>query len=251
VTGMPYCIMVNVAKAPTDDLKVRQALQYAISQEQIVEALYSGVYGPSHNIFLPGTTGYDESLNAMYTYDPAKAGALLDEAGWAMDGDVRKKNGEELKLNFVNIANFGFDDISLLMQAQFQEVGITAEISAQSFPAVGETYNRGDHNLADFFYYSVDPFFMRALFACDQIESGFNWMHYCKPELDQMVRDGNATGDVATRQQIYAAAAKVVMEDAAVIPIYEQRAVFVGKNTIANLGFSINGYPYFQDVSVQ
>ncbi|MEA2530329.1 MAG: peptide/nickel transport system substrate-binding protein, partial [Thermomicrobiales bacterium] len=250
VTGMPYCIMVNAAKAPTDDLKVRQALQFATSQEQIVEALYQGVYEPSHNVFLPTTLGYDESLDAMYSYDPAKAAALLDEAGWVLDGDVRKKDGQELKLNFVNIANFGFDDISLLLQAQFQEIGIQAEISAESFPTVGETYNRGDHNLADFFYYAVDPYFMRALFNCDQIAAGFNWMHYCNPDLDALVQQGNSTGDAEQRAQIYAQAAKVAMEAAVVIPIYEQRAVFAGKTSIKDLLFSVNGMPYFHDVSL-
>jgi peptide/nickel transport system substrate-binding protein len=249
VTGMPYCIMVNATKAPTDDLKVRQALQYATNQEEIIAALYEGVYEPSHNIFLPPTTGYDETLDTMYQFNPEMAGQLLDEAGWVLNGDVREKNGEQLKLNFINIANFGFDDISLIMQAQFQAVGIQTEISAQSFPTVGQTYNNGDHNLADFFYYAPDPYFMRALFNCDQIATGFNWMHYCNPDLDTLVQQGNATGDVAERTRIYAEAAKIVMEAAVVIPIYEQRAVFAGKNDIAELFFTVNGTPVFHDVT--
>jgi peptide/nickel transport system substrate-binding protein len=250
VTGMPYCIMVNVAKPPTDDLKVRQALEFATNQEAIIDALYQGVYEASHNVFLPTTLGYDASLDAMYSYDPDKAKALLDEAGWTLNGDVREKNGQPLKLNFVNIANFGFDDISLLMQSQFQDVGIQTDISAQSFPAVGDTYNKGDHNLADFFYYAVDPYFMRALWACDQIQHGFNWMHYCNADLDKLVQEGNATADAATRGPIYAQASKIVMEDATVIPIYQQRAVFAGKKSIQDLSFSINGFPYFHDVSL-
>ena len=250
VTGMPYSIMVNAQKAPTDDLTVRQALQHAVSQEEIVEALYQGVYEPAHNIFLPPTLGYDPALDTMYPYDPERAKALLDEAGWTMNGDVREKDGQQLKLNFVNIANFGFDDISLVMQAQLQEVGIQSEISAQSFPTVGETYNKGDHHLADFFYYADDPYLMRALYACDQIESGFNWMHYCNPELDSLVQQGNATADPEQRRAIYAQAAKIVMEAAVVIPIYEQTAFFAGKQGIEGLFFSISGAPFFHDVSL-
>ena len=56
-----------------------------------------------------------------------------------LDGDVRKKDGQELKLKFINLADFGFDDISLIMQAQFQEVGIKTDITAESFPTVGDT----------------------------------------------------------------------------------------------------------------
>ncbi len=249
VSGMPYCIMVNVATAPTDDLKVRQALQYATNQQEIIDALFKGVYEPSHNIFLPATLGYDKSLDTMYTYDPAKAKALLDEAGWTLNGAVREKAGKPLKLNFVNIAGFGFDDIALVLQAQFADVGIQADISAQAFSAAAATYNSGAHNLADFFYYAVDPYFMRSLFSCDQIASGFNWMHYCDPALEKLTQDGNATGDNAKRDVIYAQAAKMVMEAAAVIPIYEQRAVFAAKKNVTGLSFSINGYPYFHDVS--
>ena len=170
-----------------------------------------------------------------------------------MDGDTRKKDGQELKLEFINLANFGFDDISLIMQSQFQDIGITTNISAQAFPAVNETLNKdtGGHNLTDFFYYAVDPFFMRALYACDQVGVGFNWMHYCNADLDKLVTDGNAVSDVAKRQEIYNQAATIVMNDAIVIPIYQQRAVFAAKNEIKGMNFSVNGYPYFQDVSVQ
>jgi peptide/nickel transport system substrate-binding protein len=253
VTGMPYCIMINVAHAPTDDLKVRQALNFATSQEQIIDALFKGVYEPSHSVFLPGTLGYDKSQDAIYSYDPDKAKSLLDEAGWVMDGDTRKKNGQELTLEFINLANFGFDDISLIMQSQFADVGIKTNISAQSFPAVGDTLNKGEgqHNLTDFFYYAVDPYFLRALYACDQVGVGFNWMHYCNADLDKLVQEGNATSDVAKRQQIYAQAGTMVMNDATIIPIYQQRAVFAAKSTIKGMSFSINGMPFFQDVSVQ
>lgn len=249
VTGMPYCIMVNVATAPTDDLAVRQALQYAVSQEQIVQALYEGVYEPAHNVFLPLTPGYDPSLDTMYSYDPDRASQILDEAGWVMNGDVREKDGQQLKLNFVNIADFGFDDIALVMQAQFAEVGIQADISAEAFAAAAATYNAGTHNLADFFYYAVDPYFMRSLWFCDQIESGFNWMHYCDADLETLVNEGNATADQEQRATIYQQAAKKVMEEATVIPIYKQRAVFAAKAGVSGLNFSVNGMPYFDDVT--
>jgi peptide/nickel transport system substrate-binding protein len=250
VSGLPYSIMVNVATTPTDDLAVRQALQYAVSQEQIVEALYQGVYEPAHQIFLPPTLGYDASLDAMYSYDPDKANQILDEAGWVKNGDVREKDGQQLKLNFVNIADFGFDDISLVIQAQLAEVGIQADISAEAFTAAAATYNAGMHNLADFFFYSVDPFFMRSLWFCDQIPTGFNWMHYCNEDFEALVKSGNATADPAERAGIYTQAARMVMEAATLIPIYQQRAVFAGKANIAGLSFSINGYPYFNDVTI-
>lgn len=250
VTGMPYNMMINVAKPPTDDVLVRQALNFATSQEQIVQALYEGVYEPASNIFLPLTLGYDPELNDLYPYDPARAEALLDEAGWVREGNRRVKDGQELRLNLINIADFGFDDIALILQAQFQEVGIQTDISAQAFPTVASTYNSGEHHLANFFYYAVDPFFMYSLWGCSQIETGFNWMHYCNEELEALVMAGNATADPDERAAIYAQASRQVMEEATNIPIYQQRVAFAGKASIEGLNFSINGYPYFHDVTI-
>ncbi|HLJ59620.1 MAG TPA: ABC transporter substrate-binding protein [bacterium] len=252
VTGMPYAIMVNVKRPPTDDLKVRQALEFATNQEAIIEALYKGIYQPAHNIFLPGTLSYDPSLDKMYQYNPARAKSLLDEAGWkAGPGGTRQKDGQPLRLQFINIANFGFDQISQLLQAQWQDVGIQTDISAQSFPTVAETYNKGDHNLADFFYYSVDPFLMRALYACDQVAHGFNWMHYCDPQVDTLVSKGNATADPAKRIPFFRQAAKTAMEAAVVIPIYQQRAVFAASSRVQAVRFTVNGFPIFYDATLR
>ncbi len=252
VTGMPYSIMVNARRAPTDDLKVRQALQLATDQDTIVEALYSGIYKPAHNIFLPTTIGYDPGLDKTYRYDPSRARALLEEAGWAMGpGGVRQKGGQPLRLRFINIANFGFDQISQLMQAQWQEVGIQTDISAQGFPSVAETYGRGEHHLANFFFYSVDPFFMRALYACDQIGAGFNYMHYCNPQLDEAVMKANGSADPVKRIPLIRQAAKIATDAAVVIPVYQQRAVFSASSRVQALRFTVNGYPIFYDVTLR
>ncbi len=252
VTGMPYAIMVNAKRPPTDDLKVRQALQLATDQEAIVEALYSGIYKPSHNIFLPTTIGYDPSLDKTYRYDPTRAKMLLEESGWTLGpGGIRQKGGQPMRLRFINIANFGFDQISQLLQAQWQEVGIQTEISAQSFPTVAETYGKGEHNLADFFFYAVDPFFMRALYACDQIGQGFNWMHYCNPQVDELVAKANTSADPAKRIPTIRQAAKTVTDAAVVIPIYQQKAVFAASNRVQALRFTVNGFPIFYDATLR
>lgn len=252
VTGMPYSIMVNAKKAPTDDLKVRQALQYATDQEAIVEALYRGVYRPAHNIFLPTTIGYDSSLDTMYRFNLDRARSLLEEAGWRPGpGGVRQKGGQPLRMEFINIAGFGFDQISQLLQAQWQEVGIQTNISGQSFPTVAETYNKGLHNMANFFFYAADPFHMRSLYTCDQVTSGFNWMHFCDSRVDDLVQKGNNTADPAKRIPFFREAVKAVMEAAVVIPIYQQRAVFPASNKVQALRFTVNGAPIFYDVTLR
>jgi peptide/nickel transport system substrate-binding protein len=247
---MGYDFMVNVTKAPTDDVQVRKALEFATDQSAIVQTLFKGLYDPATSIFTKNTAGYDPSQN-MYPHDNNKAGQLLDTAGWKLGGDgLRRRNGSPLTIELINISGFGFDDISTLLQAQFKQVGISTNISDQSFPAVADTYNQGKHNLADFFYYDVDPYFVYALFGCNFIKSGYNWEHYCSAANDNMIAQANATGDLVARTSLYKEIGRQLMDAAVVIPIYDLRNVFVAPTSIKGLAFTVNGEPLFQGVSL-
>lgn len=250
-TGMPWNIMINAQKAPTNDPLVRQALEFATDQATIIKTLYFGLYKAADSVYTPITPGYDPATQAIYKFDATKAGQLLDQAGWTKGSDgMRHKGGQPMKLNFINIAGFGFDGISQLMQSQFKDVGIAVDISDQSFPAVGDAYNRGDHHLADFFYYDVDPYFTRALFGGDQIAHGFNWEHYDNPDLTALIDKANATADNAQRTELYKQVGKTIMEAAVIIPIYNSSGLFVGTSSIKGLAFTVNAFPLFHNVSM-
>jgi peptide/nickel transport system substrate-binding protein len=250
-TGMPWNIMINAQRAPTDDINVRKALLYATDQQAIIKTLFFGLHTVADEIFTPITPGYDPSLKGTYAHDATKAGQLLDQAGWTKGANgMRQKNGQPLKLSFINISGFGFDDISQLMQSQFRDVGIQVDISDQSFPAVGDAYNRGDHNLADFFYYDVDPYFVRAIFGSDQIAHGFNWEHYSNPQLDALVDKANATSDAAARTKLYQQANSIIMDAAVIIPIYNSDGLFVGTSKLKGVQFTVNATPLFHGASM-
>jgi peptide/nickel transport system substrate-binding protein len=250
-TGMPWNIMVNAQKPPTDDVNVRRALQYATDQQAIIKTLYFGLHTAADQVFTPITPGYDAALKGMYSHDPNKAAQLLDQAGWSKGANgMRQKNGQPLRLSFINISGFGFDDISQLMQSQFRDVGIQVDISDQSFPAVGDAYNRGDQHLADFFYYDVDPYFVRAIFGADQIAHGFNWEHYANPQLDALVDRANATPDASARAKLYQQANRSIMEAAVIIPIYNSDGLFVGTSGLKGVQFTVNATPLFHGASM-
>ncbi|MGK2966668.1 MAG: ABC transporter substrate-binding protein [Tepidiformaceae bacterium] len=72
---------LNIAKAPFDDVKVRQALNYAVDREGTCEGLLNGLCLPASQYVPPGNPWFDESYEG-YSYDPEKAKALLAEAGY-------------------------------------------------------------------------------------------------------------------------------------------------------------------------
>ncbi len=250
-TGMPYDIMINVTKAPTDELAVRQAMEFATDKKSIVDTLFTGVYEPAFAPVDPTTLGFDKSLESIYTFDPDKAKQLLEDAGWKAGSDgMRSKDGKALEVLFINLSGFGFDGISQLMQAQFKDVGIKMNITEQSFPAVQDTLHRGDHNLAPFFFYAVDPSFANSIYSTEAI-STFNWMHYSNADVDKMINEGQQESDPAKRAPIYIELNKKIMNDAVMIPIYYKAVVLAAKKSVKGFRYTVNGFPFFYNVTAK
>ena len=249
-SGMPYCIMINAEKAPTNELAVRQAIEYSINNKAIINTLFKGLYTPANSVLTPITPGYSTS-QALYDYNPAKAGQLLDAAGWkAGSGGIRARNGQQLSLQFINIANFGFDGISQLMQAQMNAVGIHSTITDQAFPSVATTYDQGQQNLADWFYYDVDPYLFNTVFNSSQIKSGFNWEHYDNPAVDAAIAAANADTNNASRTAKYQAIAQTLAQSATIIPIYNLESVVVTQPNVGGIKFTLTAQPLYHTVTV-
>jgi peptide/nickel transport system substrate-binding protein len=244
-SGMPYCIMINAQKPPTNELAVRQAIEYATDAKSIISTLFKGLYSTADSVLTPVTPGYNKD-QALYGFNAAKAGQLLDGAGWKKgSGGVRSRGGQPLALEFINIANFGFDGISQLMQAQLASVGFKVTITDQAFPAVGTTYNQGKHNLADWFYYDVDPYLFNSVFNSGQIKAGFNWEHYDNPAVDSAIVAANEDVSLASRTAKYEAIALTLAQSATIVPIYNLESIVVTQPTIKGIKFSTTGQPLF------
>jgi peptide/nickel transport system substrate-binding protein len=245
-TGMPYGYLINVAKAPTSDLAVRQALEYAIDTKSILSALFEGQFDAADSVLTPTTPGY---VADSFSYDPAKAGQILDQAGWTKGPNgVRSKNGTPLRLTLINITAFGFDSISTLLQAQLKKIGVSVSISDQGFPAVATTYNQSKSNFANWFYYDVDPFTLSSIFECNQVKSGFNWAHYCDKSVDSAINSANATVDDAARAAAYKQIVTKLNDSASFLPIYNTKTILVTAK-VNGIRFGATGQPYFTAAS--
>jgi peptide/nickel transport system substrate-binding protein len=239
--GMPYGYLIDVAKAPTDELAVRRAIEYAVDTKSILSTLFEGQFDPADSVLTPTTPGY---VPDSFKYDPTKAAALLDQAGWKKGSDgMRSKNGTPLHLVLINITAFGFDNISTLLQAQLKKLGMQVSISDQGFPAVATTYNQSKSNFANWFYYDVDPFTLSTVFDCSQVKSGFNWSHYCDRSVDAAITAANATVDDTARVAAYKSIVTKINDSAAFLPIYNTKTILV-TNKVSGIKFGVTGQPY-------
>jgi peptide/nickel transport system substrate-binding protein len=245
-TGMPYGYLIDVAKAPTNELAVRQAIEYAVDTKSILNSLFENQFDAADSVLTATTPGF---VKDSYSYDPKKAAQLLDQAGWTKGSNgVRSKNGTPLRLTLINITAFGFDNISTLLQAQLKKLGMSVTISDQGFPAVATTYNQSKSNFANWFYYDVDPFTLSTVFKCNQVKSGFNWAHYCDKSVDSAIDAANATVDDNARVTAYQQIVTKLNNSASFLPIYDTKTILVTAK-VKGIVFGPTGQPYFTAAS--
>lgn len=245
-TGQPYGYPINVGKGPTDDLRVRQAINLAVDQDTLNKTVLQGAYEAAHNVLTPSTPGYNKADDTMYSYDPAKAKALLDQAGWtAAGGGIRSKGGQPLEVEILIQSSNGFDLPTQYVVSQLKAVGISAKTSSEPFLTAAASYNQGVQNLSAIFYYDVDPYLLNNLVTTQQIPSGFNWSHYSNPSVDSGIAKANTIVDDAARTAQYQQISHTLMADAVFLPLWNVSGVFSAASNLSGLHFGVTGYPFF------
>ena len=110
------------------DGAVREAIAVAIDRQTIADRLYGGApSNPPGRNMLAGLAAY-ESPNTDWTYDPEQAARILDEAGWTLTGDVRAKDGVELRLRYVTTTTPQRQKVQAVVKGNLEAVGFAVEI---------------------------------------------------------------------------------------------------------------------------
>lgn len=247
--GCPRSVQLNCTKPPTDDKLVRQAMNYAVDRNIVTEIIFRGTVPVAYGPLEPLTPGYNPEVEEYYPYDPDRANELLDEAGWMRNGEYREKDGQRLTALFIVQANNNFDEPAQVIQSQLREVGIELELTTESPPTIFNTYNRGEQNLGDIFWWGADPESLYSLYHSSQIEAGFNWSHYSNPELDALLEQGYTETDDEARMELYREAQILIMEDAALIPVWGKMQLMAGQNEVTGWEYTMNVYPLHYNTS--
>ena len=249
--GTPLGMPINVTKAPTNDPLVRQAIMYAVDQDKLVNQVLFGVDVPAHTVLTPITPGYSAESAKIYSYDPDKAKALLNQAGWKVGpGGVRTKNGQKLFLKIILFSDSGLDLPTEFVAAELSKLGFTSSTTVQPFATAQGSFNAGLHNLGAFGYYGTDPYLLNIWVNSDAIKSGFNWSHYDNPTVDAMIAQANATADTSARNALYEQVCVTLMKDAMYLPLWDVNEPFTMSPSVAGLHTTLNGYITFHSASV-
>jgi ABC-type transport system substrate-binding protein len=194
----------NTKAPPFNDVRVRQAANYAIDRVAMHRTLGFGVGAPHHYPYwIPGTLGYDEGI-MKYEYNPAKTKELLAAAGHP--GGI----AIELKV----IAREPENTIGEFVQQMWSAAGINTKLVSQERLSWIEAV-RADRFQACFWrgalWALVDPESARILIACG---APSNWANWCDPDVDRLLGEGLATLDPRKRHEIYRRMWQIIQERA-------------------------------------
>lgn len=247
--GMPAHMMINTQKPPTDDLRVRQAMIYAVNQEELVLLAFNGLQTPAHNVLSPTTFSFDEQAAGMYRYDPEKSADLLEQAGWVdTNGDgIREKDGENLKV--VYPASPVYEDAYMeLLAAYLEEVGFEVDLTTMDDAGIFEFGVAGNHNLLGMGWTSADPGVLRFVYHSENIEAGSGFTRFTSEDLDQALEEAGVLLDPADRAQRYAEAQGIIMENALAIPLHLYDRVMLMNTSVQGWRYDSEGYPWLYEV---
>lgn len=128
---------LTVTRPPFDNVKVRQAVNYAIDKQALVDAFYEGLAEPAKNPMPPVISGYNDEVTG-YTYDPEKAKALLAEAGY---------DGKEIELWAMPVPRPYMPDgqkVAEAIQKNLEDVGIKSKIVSFEWATYLEKAQNGE-----------------------------------------------------------------------------------------------------------
>jgi peptide/nickel transport system substrate-binding protein len=192
---------------PLTNLKVRQAIWHAINRQEMADKLVQGGSRVPIAPCFPTQFGCDADAAVKYPYDPAKAKALLAEAGFP--------NGFEIELvTYVQPTTW-----TAAIQNYLQAVGIRPRITQlQVAPAIQKAW-KGENPLyhGSWGSYSIND--VSAIFPVMYGKDAPD--NYSRdPELEKLVADGGSTSDPAARKKAYSAAIKLMTEKAYWLPLF-------------------------------
>ncbi len=236
LSGSGWTMMINVTKPPVDDVKVRQALEWGVDKVGMIKALWQGLYKPACSPLTSSTFGFDPATCNVYTYDPKKAGALLDEAGWKMGPDgVRRKDGQELVLGlYYRSDNSDFAAMATFLQSMYQQIGVKIDLHGLARAGYFDAVRSGQHHLQFWWETGTDPDVVRILFYSANADGGTNRNRYKNAETDKLIDEAAGTTDPAKRQQLYTQIQMKVLNEAIMVYFADPLNIFAYQKSKLN-----------------
>jgi peptide/nickel transport system substrate-binding protein len=224
-------VYVNSSKGneALKQVKVRQALNYAIDYDSLIDAVQQGYATQMHGPIPDGIWGHDKETK-QYSYDVEQAKSLLEEAGV-----------KDLTLDLLySDNNSWWETEALTLQSNLAEIGVKVNLKKVAYATSRELMDKGEFDLAlgvwspDF----GDPYaFMNYWYDSANFGLAGNRAFYKNNEVDQLLKDAATNNDQSEREKIYKNIQDIVTEEAPYILLYQ-------KDFIRPMNKNVKGFVY-------
>lgn len=221
------------------DKRVRQALAYALDRDAMIKSILGGLGTPAQGTMPPFGWAYQpDKITTKYTYDPKKAEALLDAAGWAKGSDgIRAKDGKKLQFTiWTNTGGTTREQYTMSMQQQWKAIGVDATPKSEEWSAfLWRISQTKDFDLFLVgFSWGTDPD-QSSLWSTDAYANGFNFGRYSNARVDDLLKQGLAEPDPDRRKALYLELQNLILDDAPAIILDFPHTTTIASKRIHNL----------------
>lgn len=248
-------IDLNLDNPLLKDVRVRKALNYAINNDKLVNAIFEGKQSPAIHNITPKDPWFtdDPAKVTVYKYSRREAERLLDEAGWKMGPDgIRTKDGKRLSFTLMTTAgNKTRELVQVYLQNQWKQIGV--EVNSKNEPArvfFGETTKkRNFDSMALFAWVSSPESSPKSTFSSKNIPSnkngwsGQNYMGWSNKRVDQLLEELDIEMKDEKRKDMVHEIVKNYMDDLPVIPLYYRSDIAVIPTKMKNYQLTGHQFP--------
>jgi len=246
-------VIFNVRSAPLSNVKVRQAIAYAIDRRQLIERVYRGLGGVSHSAIdtrMPWAYNPAVDYERIYAYNPAVSEKLLDEAGY-----LRKAGGTrfQVRLTF-DPGHPGFLDMGQVLRDALHRVGIDVQlVSVERNVMINQVFMSWDFDMTLQNYATAgDPAVgVQRLYICSDVRKApfVNASGYCNPPVDALFAQGAAQLSQSARAEAYKKVQVLLARDIPSFPVVQLAEVDVARAVLKGLWQIGEPSYYFAQIS--
>ncbi|MBV8221961.1 MAG: hypothetical protein JO293_01210, partial [Candidatus Eremiobacteraeota bacterium] len=235
---------LNMKNPIFNDIRVRQAINYAIDKKKIIHDVTHDVHQPAYADQPSFSWAYEPDV-MHFDYNPAKARQLLDEAGWTVGPDGVRVDKDGHKLSFaLSTLSGGTTGVlaETFVQSMLKDVGIDATV--KNYPTQiffngyqqGGILQTGKYAVAFFAWVAgVDPSDDEMIYACYGIPpKGQNSLFWCDPRMDAAQKGALSSYDHAVRKKYYSVIQKLLASESVTIFQWFARQIFVTSDDLKN-----------------
>lgn len=236
----------NTTKPPFDNADLRRAIGYSVDPKEVLDASY--LYGTLVSAPMPiGVAGYSKAVGDRYGFrsDPEKAAFYFKKAGYTKgsDGKLRDASGRPLKVTLTTWVAPQISRAAQMIQAQLQMAGIDVDLSQTEAGVFLAKLPEGKHDFDLMRQTYADPQGLTRL-----VHSPGRWNHYSNPKLDALLERADAELDPDKRFAILEEVQRIVLEDAAIIPLFSDTFMIAARKEVQGYKFDATGTPLYHDV---